>query len=135
MLAVGERVDEADGQRFDALARQGAQLLAQVRLVELVHDFALRADALVRFDGQAQRRKWQTLVINDPAPQTAGDEGARDLQHLAVALGRHEPNFGPRHGQYRVGRDGGTVHHVRYHRGVDARIRTHLSYALENALR
>ena len=82
------------------------------RLVERAHDFAARVHALVRLDRERERRHRQRLVVDDPAAESARHVGARDLQHLPIALGRDEADLRAGAGQHGVGRDGRAVHHV-----------------------
>jgi hypothetical protein len=86
MVRIGKRVDQGDGQGFDALLAQRLEVLAQLRLVEFPHQFAACTDALVGLDGESQRCHRQTLVVDHPATETTGNERPCDLQYLAVAL-------------------------------------------------
>ena len=81
-------------------------------LVEAAHHGAARIHALVGLDRERERRHRQRLVVDHPAAEAARHVGARDLQHLAVALGRHQPDLRAGARQHGVGRDGRAVHHV-----------------------
>ena len=112
VLVVGVGVDQRDRQRLDVLRAQRLQLLPQVRLIERPHDLALGAHALVGLDRARQRRHRQRLVVDHPAAEAARHEAARDLQHLAVTLGRDQTAARAGAGQDRVGRNRRAVHHV-----------------------
>lgn len=115
-----ERVDQRDGQRLDLLGLQAAQALAQRRFVQRAHDLTLGADALVGLDGAGQRRHRQRLVVDDPAAEAAGHEGARDLQHLLVALGGHQAAARAGAGEHGIGGHRSAMHGMVDRGGIDA---------------
>ena len=112
MSGIGKRVDQRHSQRFDASAGQLLQFPLQGFDVELTHHRAVGAHALVRFDGQRQRRNRQALVVDHPSAQATRNEGTGDLQYLPVTLGGHQSNSRTGAGQYGVGRHCRSVHYV-----------------------
>ena len=109
------------------------KLLTQIVLVQPANDIAARAGALLRLDGELQRRQRLGLGPDDPAGEDAGHEGAGDLQHLPVPLGGHEADAGALPFQDGVGRDRGAVHHVGDRGRLDARVIAHPLDAVEHA--
>src|SRR6185437_16681517 len=128
---VGEGVDQRDGERVDP--RQLRELRADVGVVELADHRAVGGDALVDLDGVLQRGEGLRLGPDDPAREPARHVGTGDLQHLAEALGRDEPDRGALALQDRVGGDGGAVQHLRDVRQGDARLVTDLRDAVAHA--
>ena len=131
--AAGVGVHQADGQRLDPPRLEVGQLLAQVVLVQLADHVAAGTGALLRFDGQLQRRQRLGLGPDDPACEDAGHEGAGDLQHLPVPFRGHDAHAGALPFQDGVGRDRGAVHHVGDRGRLDARVVAHPLDAVEHA--
>ena len=110
---VGEGVDQRDGERLDASSRRArAGPSRSFASSSWCTTSPCALDALVGLDRQRERRHRQRLVVDDPAAEAARHEAARDLQHLPVALGRHEADACAGAGQHGVGGDRRAVHHV-----------------------
>ena len=133
VMAAGVGVHQADGQRLDPPRLEVAELLTQVVLFQLAHGLAARAGALVRLDGELQRRQRLGLGPYDPAGEDAGHEGAGDLKHLPVALRGHDADARALAFQDGVGGDRRAVHHVGDLGRLDAGVVAYPLDAVEHA--
>ena len=133
VCVVGEGVDERDGERLDALRAERDEVRAEFVFVQGIDNIALGAHALIRFDGERERRHGQRLVVDDPAAKAAGNEGARDLQHLAIALRGDETDTSASGRQHGVGGDRGAMHDIPDVRGLDAGKAAHPFNAMQHA--
>ena len=120
---VREGVDERDRQCVDP--GQCGELGANVGLVQLPDQRAVRGDALVDLDGVLQRGERLRLRPDDPAGEPTRHVGAGDLQHLPEALRGDEPDGGALPLKDRVGGDRRAVQHLRDVRQGDARLLAH----------
>ena len=133
MRVVGERVDERNGERLDALRAERGKVRAEFVFVQDVYNIALGAHALIRFDGERERRHGQRLVVDDPAAEAARHEGASDLQHLTVALRGDQTDASAGGSQHGIGGDRGAVHDISDIRGLDAGEAAHPFNAMQHA--
>ena len=117
---VREGVDERDGERLDTLGAERQEIRAEFVFVQDIHNIALGTNALIRFDGERERRHGQRLVVNDPAAKAARHEGPGNLQHLTVALRGDETDASAGGGQHGIGGDRGPVHNIADVRGLNA---------------
>ena len=92
MRRIGERIDEADGDRLHLLRQQSLDLSCGIGRIKLAFDAAFGIDALV--DDAAQitlhqrRRLLPGNVIEPRHAQRA------DLEYVAKSLGRDQPDLG-----------------------------------------
>ena len=107
---VGVGVQQGDRQRLHAALEQRLEVAPEPPLVQGLDHRAVGAHPLVRLDRELQGRQRRALVPDDPAPQPPRHEGARDLEHVAVARRGHQPHPRARARQHRVGGHGGPVH-------------------------
>ncbi len=134
MVAVGEAVDQRHAQRLDPGRLQRCELGADVVHVQGGDHAAVAGDPLVGLDGVLQRRQRFGLGPDDPAGQTAGDEGPGDLQDLPEALRGDESDPGALVLEDRVGRDGGAVQDLADVGQRDVSVAADALYAAQHAL-
>ena len=105
MRVVEVGVDQAHGDSLDLLLGESSDALAQCRLVKRADNLPVRPDPLARLDRRFQRRHRLGLGPHDPCRQAAGNQAARDLQDVAIALGHDQPDAGDLLFQHGIGRD------------------------------
>ncbi len=128
-------IDQRDGERLDAHPFERLERSANVGIVGRTELLSLRADAALDLDRVLQPRHRFWLGPDDPAGEAAGDEAARDLHNLAIALGRDETDARALAFEHGIGGNRGAVQEI-----VDVRRRqTSLGAqrldAIENAFR
>ncbi len=94
VLGIEEREQQADGHRLDLLALEAAHLGAHLVVVERDQDVAVLVDALV--DGEPEAAPHDRLRLPRqvlPEREVHRLLVARDVQDVAIALGRDHPDL------------------------------------------
>ena len=127
-------VDQRDGQRLDARLDEVAHDLLDLRLVDRDDDLAARVQALDRLARVGERRRRIGLDHDDPPRERARRLGAGEMEDLAEARRRDQPDARALRLEHRVRRDGGAVEDVLQLVDADARLVADPPHAGEHAL-
>ena len=112
VCAAGISVDQADGDRLDALLLEEAKLRAHIAVIERAQFLALGIDPALDRDRVFKRGERGRFGPDDPCRQTAGHIAARDLHHVAIALGGHQPHARTLAFEHGIGGNGGAVEEI-----------------------
>ena len=131
---VEEREEQADGDGLDLLGLEAANLRAHLVVIERDEDRAVLVDALVDRQPEApphDRLRLPRQVL--PEREVHRLLVARDVQDVAVALGRDHPDLGAVVLDHDVRRDGGAMEDLVELLGLDPGHRAQLADALDGA--
>ena len=131
---VDVRVDQRDGERLDARLDEVADDLLDLRLVDRDDDVPARVQPLDRLARVGERRRRVGLDHDDPARQRPRRLGAGQVEDLAEALRRDQPDARALRLEHRVRRDGRAVEDVLELADADARLVADPADAREDAL-
>ena len=135
MRAVDIGVDQADGNRLDALRFQLRQCGANIVLVKRTDFRARRVHPAFYSYGIFERRQRRWFWPDDPRRQSAGHIRPRNLHDVAVALGHDQANACSLALQHRIGRHGCTVQEIFDGFGINFGLRTNRGDAGQYAFR
>jgi hypothetical protein len=107
MAGIGVGMQEADGDRLDALGLEVVEDRRQARQVERLQLLALVGDAAGQFAAQVARHEGLRLLVVEV--EEVRPVAARDLQRVAKALGGDQADLDALALGQRVDDDGGAV--------------------------